>query len=60
MKNNIEILRNPFIYQIDKNTIMCDKQIEKWEDDYISEEYLVDMENGYYAYKYTKKKENKK
>jgi len=54
MKNKTH-LNNPFICQIDKNTIITGKQIENWEADYISEEYLIDMENGYYAWKYIKK-----
>jgi hypothetical protein len=34
---NIEIHpNNPFIYQANKNIIICGEQIENWEADYIS------------------------
>lgn len=54
-KNNIHPNNNPFIYQIDKNTIICCEQIENWEDDYISEKNISDKSEAVYAWKYIKK-----
>lgn len=47
-------LTSSFFITTDKE-ILVEKQIENWQDDYISEEYINDYENGIYAWKYTKK-----